>query len=231
MVTYKADQETHGFSSHVVDATREKQIVEQMWVANDDIKSEIENSDSDEQREKQESNESESIIYPEQYSALAFHLRQVADEQDEGRDDNLYTTKDTKGVLQGDTLAPYLFVIALDYALHEATKEQDLGFSLTMHKSSRYPATFITDADFADDLALISNNLNQVQTLLHNLEEAAGEIGLHINHKKTEFMIYNQPCGDLLTQSGNKLKQVDNLSNILALGFSQVKKIWRHASD
>ena len=27
------------------------------------------------------------------------------------------------GVLQGDTLAPFLFIIALDYALREATRE------------------------------------------------------------------------------------------------------------
>ena len=34
------------------------------------------------------------------------------------------------GVLQGDTLAPYLFFIALDYALRNALngKEEDLGF-------------------------------------------------------------------------------------------------------
>ena len=35
------------------------------------------------------------------------------------------------GVLQGDTLAPYLFVIALDYALRVATEGfEDLGFTL-----------------------------------------------------------------------------------------------------
>ena len=43
------------------------------------------------------------------------------------------------GVLQGDTLAPYLFVIALDYALRMAIdgKEEQLGFQLTRRQSRR----------------------------------------------------------------------------------------------
>ena len=35
------------------------------------------------------------------------------------------------GVLQGDTLAPFLFIIALDYAMSIATKDiQSIGFTL-----------------------------------------------------------------------------------------------------
>ena len=35
------------------------------------------------------------------------------------------------GVLQGDTLAPYLFIIALDYAIRRAVgNENNLGFTL-----------------------------------------------------------------------------------------------------
>ena len=57
-------------------------------------------------------------------------------------------------VLQGDTLAPFLFIIALDYALREATRESNIGFALTKRQSRRHPAMNITDAGFADDLAL-----------------------------------------------------------------------------
>ena len=40
----------------------------------------------------------------------------------------------TAGVLQGDTLAPFLFIIVLDYALRKATngKEEDLGFTIVL---------------------------------------------------------------------------------------------------
>ena len=40
------------------------------------------------------------------------------------------------GVMQGDTLAPFLFIIVLDYALRKAIngREQDLGFTLKPRK-------------------------------------------------------------------------------------------------
>ena len=63
------------------------------------------------------------------------------------------------GVLQGDTQAPFLFIIALDYALREETRDAHIGFTLTTRKSSRHSAKYITDTDFADDLALTSNYL------------------------------------------------------------------------
>ena len=43
----------------------------------------------------------------------------------------------------------------------------------TKRRSKRYPAKTITDADYADDLALLANTPNQAETLLHSLERAA----------------------------------------------------------
>ena len=44
------------------------------------------------------------------------------------------------GVLQGDTLASYLFIICLDYAIRTSTnKMKDIGFKLTKERSRRYP--------------------------------------------------------------------------------------------
>ncbi len=52
------------------------------------------------------------------------------------------------GVLQGDTLAPYLFIICLDYVLGTSIdKIKENGFELTKKRSRRYPAKTITDAD------------------------------------------------------------------------------------
>ena len=57
------------------------------------------------------------------------------------------------GVLQGDTLAPYIFIICLDYVLRKALdKNNELGFTLAKRKSKRYPARKITDADNADNI-------------------------------------------------------------------------------
>ena len=57
------------------------------------------------------------------------------------------------GVLQGDTLAQYLFIICLDYVLRTSIdKIKENGFELTKKRKRRYPAKTITDADYADDI-------------------------------------------------------------------------------
>ena len=115
------------------------------------------------------------------------------------------------GVLQGDTLAPYLFIICLDYVLRTSIdKIRENGFELTK-KRRRYPAKAITDADYADDIALLANTPNQGETLLHSLERAATGIGLHVNAHKTEYMCYNQ-TGDITTLEGASLKLVDKFT-------------------
>ena len=61
------------------------------------------------------------------------------------------------GVLQGDTLAPYLFVIVIDYVMRSDLlgREDKLGFQLRKRKSRRVPPITITDMDFADDILLV----------------------------------------------------------------------------
>ena len=109
------------------------------------------------------------------------------------------------GMLQGDTLAPYLFIISLDYVLRTSIdKIRENGFELTKKRSKRYPAKTITEADYAVDLALLANTPNQAETLLHSLERAAAGIGLHVNAHKTEYMCYNQ-TGNITTLASLKL--------------------------
>ena len=116
------------------------------------------------------------------------------------------------GVLQGDTLAPYLFIICLDYVLRTSIdKIRENGFELTKRRSKRYPAKTITDTDYADDLALLANTPNQAETLLHSLERAAAGIGLYVNAHKTEYMCYNQ-TGNITTLDGASLKLVDKFA-------------------
>ena len=113
------------------------------------------------------------------------------------------------GVLQGDTLAPYLFIICLDYVLRTSIdKIRENGFELTKKRSRKYPAKTITDADYADDIAILANTPEQTETLLHSLERAATGIGLYVNAHKTEYMCNNQ-TGDISTLDGTPLKLVD----------------------
>ena len=116
------------------------------------------------------------------------------------------------GVLQGDTLAPYLFIICLDYVLRiSIDKIKENGVKLTKERSSSYPAKTITDADYADDIALLANAPAQAKTLLHSLERAATGIGLHVNAHKKEYMCFNQ-TSDIFTLNGSTLKLVDKFT-------------------
>ena len=116
------------------------------------------------------------------------------------------------GVLQGDTLASYLFIIYLDYVLRisiDKIKEND--FELTKKRSRWHPAKTITDAYYADDIALLANAPAQAETLLHCLERTAAGIGRHANAHKTEYMCFNQ-TGDISTLGGSCLKLVDKFT-------------------
>ena len=85
------------------------------------------------------------------------------------------------GVLQGDTLVPYLFIICVDYVLRTSIdKIKENGFELTKKRSRRYPAKTITNTNYADDIAILANTPIQSETLLHTLEWAAVGIGLHV---------------------------------------------------
>ena len=110
------------------------------------------------------------------------------------------------------TLAPYLFIICLDYVFRTSTdKIRENSFELTKKRSRRYPAKTITDADYADNIAILANTPNQAETLLHSLERAAEGVGLHVNAHNTEYMYYNQ-TGDITTTDGTPLKLVDKFT-------------------
>ena len=110
------------------------------------------------------------------------------------------------GVLQEDTLAPFLFVIVLDYIL---LQDEELGFTVTPRRSRQIPGKAITDLDFADDIALLSNDLEQAQRLLSNVEEECKRVGLHLNASKTKVLSCNTLSQNpLATSNGNILEQV-----------------------
>ena len=118
----------------------------------------------------------------------------------------------TTGVLQGDTLAPFLFIICLDYVLRKALDDNlELGFTLTERRSRRHPAQKITDADYADDIAILTDYLGNATSLLHGIEKLAKEIGLYVNAVKTEFICLNQDASaGMSCLSGEKIKRADD---------------------
>ena len=112
------------------------------------------------------------------------------------------------GVLQGDTLAPYLFIICFEYVLRTSINiMKENGFKLAKERSRRYPTEIITDADYADDIVLLANTPTQVETLLHSLEQAAVDIGLQTRQNTCALI-----RGDTSTLKGGPLKLVDKFT-------------------
>ena len=124
------------------------------------------------------------------------------------------------GVLQGDILAPYLFIISLDYMLRtsiDLMKEKK-------ERSRRYPAQIFTDADYTDDKVLLVNTPALAESRQHSLERGAAGIGLEVNVDKTENICLNRR-GNISTLNGNSLKLVDKFTYLGSSASSTEKDI------
>ena len=104
------------------------------------------------------------------------------------------------GVLQGDTLAAYIFAIVINYnciTIRQAIGDDSerLGLTLERRESRRVGPRIITDVDFTDDIALISEDMDKANEFLLRVESAASSVGLHINEGKTKVMTLNNEYG------------------------------------
>ena len=71
----------------------------------------------------------------------------------------------------------------------------------------------MTDADFADDLALTTDTAAEAQDLLLSVELAANSIRLHLNESKTKYIGVNLSDDDatsIRAASGEELEKVDD---------------------
>ena len=85
--------------------------------------------------------------------------------------------KTTSGILQGDALSLYLFIVLLDYALKK-TLQDDVGFVVCKRNGSRHPAMHIGVLAYADDICLLDESTDDAECSLHRLESFSAKIGL-----------------------------------------------------
>lgn len=113
------------------------------------------------------------------------------------------------GVLQGDTLAPFLFILVLDYVLRISVDfSNDKGIKIKAPLRKRNQGLYITDLDFADDLALVAETIQNLEDLLHSLETSASQVGLYCNEGKTEFISSSGNILPLISLNGVNIKLV-----------------------
>ena len=108
------------------------------------------------------------------------------------------------GVLQGDTPAPYLFIIVIDYVIRTSTKNREiLGLKITQRLSRRFPAT---------SRMLLCDSIEDAQCLLSLVIKTAKEVGLSINEGKTKYMSYDTPSprNDMILANEKPLKKVND---------------------
>ena len=89
------------------------------------------------------------------------------------------------------------------------------------------PAKYITDVDFADEFALISDLVTNAESLLQSLEKAESLVGLHCSESKTEFISTSPNCS-LRSSAGTNITQVKDFKYLGSYTMESEKeyKVW-----
>ena len=108
------------------------------------------------------------------------------------------------------------FIICLDYVLRKS-QDDNKQFGLTMKKymSSRHPAIYITDTNYADDSAITSENFKDANTILLVIEKVPAEIELRVNADKTEYISLKQNNNNDIQSLTGKIKYKYTISSFL----------------
>ena len=126
-------------------------------------------------------------------------------------------------LLQGDVLAPFLFIMLIDYLMTKATEDTDFGVVTHPRQSVRHPAKILNYLDFADDIALLGSSTPSAQAQLTRTAAAAEQLGLIISVPKTEYMTINCNPQPPLQVYGQPIKHVLNfkyLGSMMGSGVS-----------
>ena len=122
---------------------------------------------------------------------------------------NFFPRFDVKtGILQGDVLAPFLFIIVMDYIIKKTEQTSQYGFKSHPKSGSRNPEKSISDLEFADDAALLDDELRKAELHLQALNDNSLPTGLIINTDKTAFM--NLADKQTIKLNGKDLETVDD---------------------
>ena len=109
-----------------------------------------------------------------------------------------------RGIRQGCPLSPYLFIILMTVMF------RDIHDDVNLNRGKVEPIDY-TELLYADDTALITNNVNAMGRLLTKIEEHPGYYGLNFNKGKCVCLNFNAQ-GSPKFKDGSRVKQVSDAS-------------------
>ena len=101
------------------------------------------------------------------------------------------------GVRQGDVLAPTLFNLFFDAVVSMALeRHQGNGLTILFNTSAELVGDrkqmreqfLIPDLEYADDMCLLSNSMDELEEMLLDLDQSCNQMGLSISARKTKIL-------------------------------------------
>ena len=105
------------------------------------------------------------------------------------------------GVRQGCAMSGFLFVIAIDWVMKEATRDKGRGIRWRF-------TTTLEDLDYADDIALVSSRFQDIQEKTTRVDKTARSVGLKINQGESKVLRINNRNENPVAVDGRDLEDV-----------------------
>ncbi|KAK3773949.1 hypothetical protein RRG08_066156 [Elysia crispata] len=100
---------------------------------------------------------------------------------------------------------PFLFILALDWLLKEVTRGKRNGIQWTLWNQ-------LDDLDFADDIALLSHNHDQMQNKTKVLRDTSQTIGLRIHPGKSKILKVKTSGSETIMVGGSQSEEVSEFT-------------------